>query len=72
MISADFFTSGISSDILMNVLEDCIIFLVWAACVLFSFYFKQKQIQSGALMKMPTSFHSMEEVCLDVLKLISL
>ena len=30
----------------MNVLEDCIIFLVWAACVLFSFYFKLKQSYS--------------------------
>ena len=34
----NFFTSGIGPDILMNVLEDCIILLVWTAWVLFSFY----------------------------------
>ena len=43
MIIAYFFTSGISPDILMNVLEDCIIFLIWVACTLFNFYRKQKQ-----------------------------
>ena len=32
-----FFTSGISPNILMDVLEDCIKFLVWVACVLFNF-----------------------------------
>ena len=42
MINADFFTSGIDSDILMNVLEYFIIFLVWVAWVLFNLK-KQKQ-----------------------------
>ena len=32
-----FFFSGVGPDILMNVLEDCIIFLIWAALVLFNF-----------------------------------
>ena len=27
----------------MNVLEDCIIILVWVACDLFNFYLKRKQ-----------------------------
>ena len=27
----------------MNVLEDCIVFLIWTAWVLFNFYLKQKQ-----------------------------
>ena len=38
-----FFTSVIGPDILMKVFEDNIIFLVWAAWVLFNFYLKQKQ-----------------------------
>ena len=38
-----FFTSGISPVILMKVLEDCILFLIWTAWVLFKFYFKQEQ-----------------------------
>ena len=33
---------------------------------------KNKDIQSRALMKMPTSFPSTEEFCLDILKQISL
>ena len=44
LIDADFFTSEIGPDILMNVLEDCIIFLIWAACVLLSFSLKQEQV----------------------------
>ena len=47
MINADFFTSGISPDILVNVLEDCIMFLAWVARVLLNFYLKQKQMYSG-------------------------
>ena len=43
LIIADFFTSGIGPDILMNVLEDRIIFLIWAAWVLLDYYLKQKQ-----------------------------
>ena len=68
MINADFFTSGAGHGILMNVLEDRIIFFVWVAWILFNFYYKQKSIQSGALMTMPTPFPSMEEFCLDVQK----
>ena len=38
-----FFTSGIGPDVfLINELKDCIIFLIWAAWVLFNFYLKQK------------------------------
>ena len=46
-----FFTSG-STDILMNVSEDCMIFLiwaVWASCFVFN---KNEDFQSGALVKM--------------------
>ena len=42
-VNADFFPSGIDPDILINVLEDCIILLTWAAWVLFNFHLKQKQ-----------------------------
>ena len=38
-----FFTSLIGPDILINVFEDYIIFLVWAVWVLSNFYLKQKQ-----------------------------
>ena len=38
-----FFISGIIPDILMNVLEDCVIIFAWAALTLFTFYLKQKQ-----------------------------
>ena len=36
-------TSGIGPDILMNLLEDRIASLIWAASVLFNFYLKEKQ-----------------------------
>ena len=36
MINADYFTSGTGPDIL-NVLEDCIIFLIYAARVLYNY-----------------------------------
>ena len=39
MIADFFFTSAIGPDILIKVVT----FLVWAACVLFNFYIKQKQ-----------------------------
>ena len=45
----------------MNVLEDWIIFLVWAAWVLIFILIKSKGFQSGALLKIPTSFSFMEE-----------
>ena len=38
-----FFTSGISPHILMHILEDCIMFLMRTAWVLFNFYLKQKE-----------------------------
>ena len=41
-----FFTSGIGSDIQMNVLEDCITFFIWAAWDLFNTYLKQEQVFS--------------------------
>ena len=41
-----FFTSRRGPDIQMNVLEDCIKFLVKGAWVLFDFYLKQKQSYS--------------------------
>ena len=43
-ISSDFFSSGIGTDIfLINVHEDHIEFLTWAAWAMLNFYFKQKQ-----------------------------
>ena len=59
-------TFMIAPDILMNVLEDYIIFLVWAAWVLIFILSKNKGFQSGALLKMTISFPSMEEFCLDI------
>ena len=35
-----FFISGIGPDILMNMLEDCIVFFKWEVWVLFNFYLK--------------------------------
>ena len=72
-----FFTSGIGPGNMINVLEDCIMFLIWTAWVLFNFYLKQKKkkerdFQSVALLKMPPSSPSMEEFCLDIQKYISL
>ena len=43
MTNANFFTSGIGPDILMNALEGCITVFVWAAWFFFNFYLKQKQ-----------------------------
>ena len=42
----------------MNVLEDCIIFFVWAAEILFNLYRerKKKRFQSGAFLKIPPSY----------------
>ena len=66
-----FFYSWDRPDILVNVFEDCIIFLVWAVWVLFNFYLKQKQrFQSGSLLKMSSSSPSMEEFGLDIQKLV--
>ena len=38
-----FFSSGIGANILMKVFEDFIVFLIWAAWVVFNVYLKQKQ-----------------------------
>ena len=46
MINADILTPGIGPDILINVLKDCIIFVVWAARIFSNFYLKQKQRHS--------------------------
>ena len=74
MTNANFFTSGIGPDILMNALEGCITVFVWAACFFFLIFIlsKSKGIQSGALLKMPTSIPSMEKFSLDIQKYISL
>ena len=51
----------------MNVLEDCITFLIWEAWVLFSFYLKQKQrFPFGALLKIPPSSPSMQNFRLEI------
>ena len=53
----------------MNVLEDCVRFFVWAPWILFNFHLtKSKDIQSGALLKVSTSFPFMEKICLDIQK----
>ena len=62
MINVDFFTPEIGTDILMNVLEDWIGFLIKASSVLHNFYVKQERgCQPGALLKMPRSSRSMEK-----------
>ena len=43
LISSDFSTFGTGPDILINVLEDCVVFLIWTGLALFNFHFKQKQ-----------------------------
>ena len=43
MINVDFFTPEIGTDILMNVLEDWIGFLIKASSVLHNFYVKQER-----------------------------
>ena len=61
-----FFISGIGPDILITVLEECIIYLIWAAWVLFFILLsKNKGFQSAALLKVPPSSPSMEELDLD-------
>ena len=61
-----FFTSGRDPNILISLTEDCIIFVIWAARVLFNFYRKQKQVfQSEALLEILTLSASMEEFGLD-------
>ena len=59
-----FFTVGIGRDILINILEDCIIFLIWLTLILS----KNKCFQSGFLLKMPFSSPSMNIFGLDMQK----
>ena len=47
---------------LMNVLEGCIIFLIWPAWVLIFILSKNKGFQSGTLLKMSPSFVSTEGI----------
>ena len=44
LINRDFFTSEIGPDIPINMLDDCITFLIWSAWVLFNFSLEQKQM----------------------------
>ena len=64
----NFFTFRTGPDILKNVLKDYIIFFVWTVWVLIFILSKNQGFQSGALLKMPTSFTSKEEFCLDIQK----
>ena len=43
LVNADFFTSVIGPDILIKLFKVYIIFLVWAAWILFNLYLAQKQ-----------------------------
>ena len=66
-----FFISGLCPDFLMNVLQDCIKFLIWTVWVLFDCYLKQKlfrfsDFQSDTSLKMPPSSPSMEEFGIDI------
>ena len=62
-------TSGISSDILINVLEDCIVCIIWAIRSYLIFILsRNKGFQSEALLKMPTSSSTVEEFGLDFQK----
>ena len=47
MINGEFFTFGIGHDILMYMIEDCIILIASVAWILFSFYLNQKQRYSA-------------------------
>ena len=65
-MNKDFFTFRTDPDILMNVLEDLIIFVVWEAWVLIFILSKNKGFQSGALLKLPNLVPPMEKFCLDI------
>ena len=68
LINEIFFTSGIGLDILVNVLDDCIVFLIWAAWILIFILSKKKDFQSGSLLKMPPLSPSKKEFGLDIPK----
>ena len=63
------FTPGICPDILMNVVEDCIIFLTGqlGLCLIFILS-KNKGFPSGPLLKMYPSFPSMGDFGVDIQK----
>ena len=64
-----FFISGIGPDILMNIFEGCVIFLIWVAWVCLSFILSQsKSFQSEALLKMLPSCPSKKEFGQDIHK----
>ena len=68
-----FFISEIGLDILKDALENCIIFLVWAAWVLCNSYLTQKQRFSVcSFKKMPPSSPPVGNFCLDIQEYISL
>ena len=68
-----FFISEIGLDILKDALENCIIFLVWAAWVLCNSYLTQKQRFSVcSFKKMPPSSPPVGKFCLDIQEYISL
>ena len=46
LINADFLSSELGSDILMNMLKDCILFLFWVDWVLFNFVLNKTMIFS--------------------------
>ena len=51
LINVDFFTSGIGLDILINVIEGYIIFVIWVDWILIFMSTKTKGFDSGALLK---------------------
>ena len=67
------FTSGIGPDTQMNVLKECIIFLVGrhGFCLIIILR-KNKSFQHEPSLKMSTSSPSTEKFCLDIQKKISL
>ena len=73
LIYPDFFTSGMGPDIFVNMLWDCIVFLIWTAWVLFDFILsKINDFKSETLLKMPPGSPSTEEFSLDIQKYINL
>ena len=58
---------------MINVHEDCIVFLIWQPelCLIFILS-ENKDFHSGVLLKMPPSSPSMEEFDLDIQKEMSL
>lgn len=61
-----FVTSGIDPNILINILEDWIMFLIYAAWILVFMLKKNKGFHSGSLLKMSRLSPSMEKFVLDI------